>query len=331
MLNYLMRRLVHMLLSLVAISIISFVIIQLPPGDYLTTYIAVLEAEGFPVSDQTVEALKREFGLDESLVSQYFKWITNFVRGNMGRSFVYNVPVSELVGERIALTVVISSSSLIFIWLVAFPVGIYSALRQYSLGDYTFTFLSYIGLAIPNFMLALLLMYVGFRYLGVDVGGLFSPEYQNAPWSPLKVIDLLKHLWIPTIVLGTAGTAGLVRIMRANLLDELRKQYVITARSRGVKEMRLILKYPVRVALNPFVSTLGWTLPTLISGATITAIVLNLPTTGPFLLAALLSQDMFLAGSFIMLLSILTVIGTLISDILLTVLDPRIRLQKKEM
>ena len=220
-----------------------------------------------------------------------------------------------------------SFTSLIFIWIIAFPVGIYVAIRQYSVGDYIATFLSFIGLAVPNFMLALVLMYLSFRYLGIDVGGLFSLEYEDAPWSFAKVIDLLKHLWIPTVVLGTAGTAGLVRIMRANLLDELRKQYVITARAKGLSENYLTMKYPVRIALNPFISTVGWYLPTLISGATITAVVLNLPTTGPLLIGALLSQDMFLAGSFIMLLSILTVIGTLISDILLVVIDPRIRFE----
>ena len=248
----------------------------------------------------------------------------------MGHSFEWNRPVNELVGERIGLTFAISLSSLTFMWIVALPIGMYSAVRQYSVGDYVFTTLSFIGLAMPNFMLALILMYLGFRYLNLDVGGLFSPHFQNAPWSIAKVADLLKHLWVPTIVLGTAGTAGLVRIMRANLLDELRKLYVITARAKGLSESRLVVKYPVRIALNPFISTVGWTLPTLISGATITAIVLNLPTTGPLLVSALLSQDMYLAGSFILLLSILTVIGTLISDMLLALVDPRIRLQQEE-
>ena len=327
--QYLVRRFINMLIALVVISFVSFAIIQLPPGDYLTTYLLALEAEGFEVNDEMVEELREEFGLDRPFLGQYFKWIGNFVRGNMGRSFIYNAPVSELVGERIALTFVISVSSLLFVWIVAFPVGIYSAVRQYSVGDYAATFLSYVGLATPNFLLALILMYVAFRYLGLDIGGLFSVEYREAPWSLAKVLDLLEHLWVPTVVLGTAGTAGLVRIMRANLLDELRKQYVITARAKGLTETTLIMKYPVRVALNPFISTVGWTLPTLISGATITAIVLNLPTTGPFLIGALLSQDMFLAGSFIMLLSILTVVGTLLSDILLVLLDPRIRYEKQ--
>ena len=279
--QYLVRRFINMLIALVVISFVSFAIIQLPPGDYLTTYLLALEAEGFEVNDEMVEELREEFGLDRPFLGQYFKWIGNFVRGNMGRSFIYNAPVSELVGERIALTFVISVSSLLFVWIVAFPVGIYSAVRQYSVGDYAATFLSYVGLATPNFLLALILMYVAFRYLGLDIGGLFSVEYRDAPWSLAKVLDLREHLWVPTVVLGTAGTAGLVRIMRANLLDELRKQYVITARAKGLTETTLIMKYPVRVALNPFISTVGWTLPTLISGATITAIVLNLPTTGP--------------------------------------------------
>ena len=266
--QYLVRRLVNMLIALVVISFVSFAIIQLPPGDYLTTYILALEAEGFEVNDEMAAELKEEFGLDQPFLGQYFKWIGNFVRGNMGRSFIYNAPVSELVGERIALTFLISLSSLLFVWIVAFPVGIYTAVRQYSVGDYAATFLSYIGLATPNFLLALILMYVAFRYLGLDIGGLFSVEYREAPWSLAKVLDLLEHLWVPTVVLGTAGTAGLVRIMRANLLDELRKQYVITARAKGLAETTLIMKYPVRVALNPFISTVGWTLPTLISGAT---------------------------------------------------------------
>ena len=329
MVDYLIRRFMNMLLALIVISFLSFVIIQLPPGDYLTSYITRLRAQGELVSEEMVASLTMQYGLDKSFMGQYWKWITNFVQGDMGQSFRYQTPVNELVWERIGLTLVISTSSLMFIWIVAFPVGIYVAVRQYSPGDYVATFFSFIGLAIPNFMLALVLMYVSFRYLRIDVGGLFSLHYQDAPWSFGKVIDLLGHLWIPTIVLGSAGTAGLVRIMRANLLDELRKLYVITARAKGLTENRIVMKYPVRVALNPFISTVGWTLPQLISGATITAVVLNLPTTGPLLIDALLAQDMFLAGSFIMLLSILTVIGTLISDLLLIVIDPRIRFEKK--
>ena len=330
MLQYLLRRLVNMVITLVAISVLTFVIIQLPPGDYVSTQIAQLQRMDVDINQELIDALTRQYGLDKPLFVQYFLWITKFVQGDMGRSFVWNRPVNELVWERIGLTFVISLSSLAFSWIVAIPVGIYAAVRQYSPGDYAATFASFVGLAIPNFMLALALMYVGFRHLGLDVGGLFSIEYQEAPWSIGKVIDLLKHLWVPTIVLGTSGTAVLVRVMRNNLLDELRKLYVITARSKGLSERRLIIRYPVRIALNPFISTVGWTLPTLISGATITALVLNLPTTGPLLIRALLSQDMFLAGSFIMLLSILTVVGTLISDLLLVLADPRIRFATME-
>ena len=329
MIRWLTRRVINMLIVLWLISVVSFIIIQLPPGDLLTATLIALEQRGVEITDDLVDDLRRQYGLDKPPVLQYVHWISRFVQGDMGRSFVWNAPVNELVGERIALTFVIALSSLLFVWIVAFPVGIYSAVRQYSWGDHTATFFSYIGLATPNFLLALILMYVSFRYLGLDIGGLFSLEYREAPWSFAKVLDLLAHLWIPTVVLGTAGTAGLVRIMRANLLDELRKQYVVTARAKGLTETTLIMKYPVRVALNPFISTVGWTLPTLISGATITAIVLNLPTTGPFLVGALLSQDMFLAGSFIMLLSILTVVGTLLSDCLLVMLDPRIRYAKQ--
>lgn len=314
-----------MIITVIVVSVIAFVIIQLPPGDYLTSYVAELERTGRQVTEDEVEALKARYGLGQPLYKQYWKWVSGFVRGDMGRSFEWNRPVSELVWERVGLTFVIAISSLIFTWIVAFPIGVYTALKQYSISDYFFTFLSFIGLSIPNFMLALILMYIGFIHLGIDVGGLFSPEYAEAPWSMAKFKDLLVHLWIPTVVVGTAGTAGLVRIMRANLLDELKKPYVETAKSKGLARYRLIIKYPVRLALNPFISTVGWTLPRIISGATITSVVLNLPTTGPIMLEALKNQDMFLAGSFILLISILTVLGTFISDLLLALIDPRIR------
>ena len=326
MAQYITRRLLNMLITLALISIISFAIIQLPPGDYLTSYIAQLRAAGEEVNEELIESLRMQYGLGKTPVQQYFKWVWNFVQGNMGQSFIYDRPVNDLIWERLGLTFMIATASLVFTWLLALPIGIYSAVRQYSFGDYLFTFLSFIGLAIPNFMLALALMFTSFKWLGLDVGGLFSVEYESAPWSIAKFVDLLEHLWVPTVVLGTAGTAALVRIMRANLLDELRKLYVITARAKGVAEGRLIIKYPVRIALNPFISSVGWILPTLISGATITAIVLNLPTTGPMLVDALLQQDMFLAGSFIMMLSTLTVIGMLISDVMLVLADPRIRI-----
>ncbi|KXS49014.1 MULTISPECIES: ABC transporter permease [Halanaerobium] len=323
--KFIMHRLLFMVVTLVVISILSFIIIQLPPGDYLTSYITQLRSMGTDVSDEQIEYLREQYGLDDPIYVQYFKWIGNFITGDMGFSFSWNRPVNELVWERLGLTLVISISSLLFTWIVAFPIGIYTALRQNSLSDYFFTFLSFIGVATPNFLLALVLMYVSFKYFGINVGGLFSPEYADAAWGIGKITDLLQHLWIPVVVVGTAGTAGLVRIMRANLLDELGKPYVTTAKSKGIPNYKVILKYPVRIALNPFISTLGWQLPKLISGSTITAVVLSLPTTGPLLLDALKSQDMYLAGSFIMLLSVLTVIGTFISDILLALVDPRIR------
>ena len=285
---------------------------------------------GDEVDMQTVEFLKLRYGLDKPFVAQYFGWIWNFVRGDMGMSFEANKQVSQLIGDRLLLTFIISFTSLVFIFAVSIPIGIYSATHQYSAGDYTFTVVGFLGLATPNFLLALVLMYVAFAFFGESVGGLFSPEYIEASWSLGKVWDLLKHLWIPVIVVGTAGTAGRIRVMRANLLDELKKQYVITARAKGVKESRLLFKYPVRMAINPMISTVGWLLPQLISGATITSVVLSLPTTGPLLLRALRNQDMYLAGSFVLLLSTLTVFGTLISDLLLAWADPRIRFGARE-
>ena len=327
MLQFIIRRILYMIPTLFIVSIISFAIIQLPPGDYLTSMVTQLRATGETIDQATLVAMEQRYGLGQPVYVQYWKWITGIIlRGDFGQSFEWNQPVSELVWGRLALTFTISLATLIFTWLVSFPIGIYSAVRQYSVGDYLATLIGYIGLATPNFLLALILMYVAFKYFNQSVGGLFSPEYNDAPWTWGKVVDLFQHLWIPVIIIGTAGTAGLIRIMRANLLDELHKPYVVTARAKGLSETHLILRYPVRVALNPFVSTVGWTLPVLVSGAAIVSIVLSLPTTGPLLLRALLSQDMYLAGSFIMLLSFLTIIGTLISDILLAWLDPRIRL-----
>jgi peptide/nickel transport system permease protein len=285
-----------------------------------------MAATGETVDRAQLVALEQRYGLGQPIYVQYWKWISGILlRGDFGQSFEWNQPVNTLIWGRLALTFVLSLSTLLLTWLIAFPIGIYSAVRQYSLGDYVFTVIGYIGLAIPNFLLALVLMYIAFKYFNQSVGGLFSPEYVDAPWSVGKFVDMMNHMWIPVVIIGTAGTAGLIRIMRANLLDELHKPYVVTARAKGMPERRLLLKYPVRVALNPFVSTVGWTLPVLVSGAAIVSIVLSLPTAGPLLLRALMSQDMYLAGSFIMLLSTLTVIGTLISDILLAWLDPRIR------
>jgi peptide/nickel transport system permease protein len=319
-----------MIPTLIAISIISFIIIQLPPGDFLETYVAQLSASGEKIDQAELEALKQRFGLDDPLYIQYLKWAWNFLHGDFGYSFEWKRPVSSLIGERISMTLLISLSTLLFTWAISLPIGIYSAVRQYSWVDYLLTFIGFIGLATPNFLFALILLWFSYSYLGMSIGGLFSPEYAEAPWSFAKFIDFLKHLWIPVVIVGTAHTAKFIRIIRGNLLDELKKPYVVTARAKGLSETKLILKYPVRVAINPLVSTIGWTLPELISGIAITAVVLNLPTSGPLLLSALMSQDMHLAGSFIMLLSILTVIGTLVSDILLAWVDPRIRYGARE-
>ena len=329
MLQYIVRRLLYMIPSLFVISLVSFAIIQLPPGDYLTTVVAQLSASGDLVEEDVIAALKQRYGLDQPVYVQYYKWMSGIIlRGDFGQSFEWELPVKELLWERLGLTVLLSLGTLILTWAIAFPIGIYSAVRQYSIGDYFFTGIGFIGLGIPNFLLALILMFISFKYFNQTVGGLFSQEYVDAPWSWAKVQDMLGHLWIPVVILGTAGTASLIRIMRANLLDELRKPYVKTARAKGLSETRLLLKYPVRIALNPFVSTIGWTLPVLVSGSTIVSVVLSLPTTGPLMLRALIAQDMFLAGSFILMLGVLTVIGTLISDVLLAWLDPRIRFEK---
>jgi len=319
------RRLLWMVPTLLMISVMSFVIIQLPPGDYLSSYIAALEESGDQADEAEVAALRKQYNLDEPIHMQYLFWMKGLLHGDLGMSLEWNRPVTQLVGQRILLTSIISFVTLLFTWAVAIPIGIYVAVKRYSWTDYTVTFLGFIGLATPNFLLALVLMYVAHATLGIDAGGLFSPGFQNVPWSVARIADLFKHLWIPVIVVGTAGTAGTIRVMRGNLLDELRKQYVMTARAKGVAPIRLLLKYPVRVAINPLISTIGWALPAIVSGASITSVVLNLPTTGPLLLRALLVQDMYLAGSIIMILSLLTVIGTLISDLLLICLDPRIR------
>jgi peptide/nickel transport system permease protein len=327
MLQFILRRILYMIPTLIIVSILSFAIIQLPPGDYLTTVVTNMRASGETIDEAILAAMEQRYGLNQPMHVQYWKWISGILlRGDFGQSFEWNQPVSTLIWGRLILTFTMSLATLLFTWLVAFPVGIFSAVRQYSIGDYISTVIGYIGLATPNFLLALILMYIAFKFFNQSVGGLFSPEYADAPWNWAKVWDLFKHLWIPVVIIGMAGTAGLIRIMRANLLDELHKPYVITARAKGMSEWRLTLKYPVRMALNPFVSTVGWTLPVLVSGSAVVSIVLALPTTGPLLLRALMSQDMYLAGSFIMLLSMLTIIGTFISDILLAWLDPRIRL-----
>ena len=329
MLSYVVRRLAYMIVLLVLLSMATFVIIQLPPGDYLTTLTINMRRAGVVLDEEALEVLSERYGLGRPLHVQYLTWFANLLRGDMGVSFIWEAPVTEIIGERLALTVTLSISTLILTYLIAIPIGIYSATHQYSVADYSFTTLGFVGLATPNFLLALILMFLFYKYFNWSVGGLFSPEYQLAPWSLGKVIDLLKHFPIPLLVIGTAGAASLIRIMRATLLDELSRQYVITARAKGVAERRLLFRYPVRVAINPVVSTIGWLLPETISGATLTAIVLSLPTIGPLLLRALEAQDMFLAGSMVMLLSALGIVGTLISDLLLVVVDPRIRFERQ--
>jgi peptide/nickel transport system permease protein len=329
MLSYIIRRFIYMVITLLVVSIVAFIIIQLPPGDYLTSYIVRMESSGARVPEEAIASLKKQYGLDLPMYQQYSQWMWKMLHGDMGRSFAWNKPVRQLIGERLPLTVIISLLSLIFTYAVAIPIGIYSATHQYSISDYAFTTIGFVGLATPNFLLALILMFFFYKYFGLTIGGLFSVQYIEAVWSIDKFIDILKHLPIPIIVIGTAGTAWLVRVMRGCLLDELRKQYVITARAKGLAEKTLLFKYPVRVAINPIISTIGWMLPAIVSGETITAIVLNLPTTGPLFFSALLGQDMYLAGSTIMLLSSLTVIGTLLSDILLVWIDPRIRYEKR--
>ncbi|UYO00555.1 MAG: ABC transporter permease [Devosia sp.] len=326
MVSFILRRALLAIPTLIFISFISFVIIQLPPGDYVTAYVAQLRQAGEYISAVQEAQLREQFGLNDPMLVQYWRWITNIVfRGEFGYSLEWNAPVSSLIWDRLGLTLAISSASLIITWLIAIPVGVYSATRQYSFFDHLFTVFGFLGKGIPDFLLALVLMWMAFAYLNLDVGGLFSPQYQNAPWSLAKLVDLLAHLWIPLVVLATGGAAGLIRVMRANMLDELGKPYVETAYAQGLSESKVVWNYPVRVALNPFISTVGWALPALFSGDVITAVVLNLPTTGPLLLQALKMQDMYLAGSFILILSVFTVIGTLISDILLAWFDPRIR------
>ena len=326
MLQYIVHRVLQFIPLLVTISVLTFAIIELPPGDWLTMHIMALEQQGTRISEEEIQRLTMQYGLDKPLHMRYLRWIWNIVRyGNFGRSFQWGQPVSEVIGERLMLTIMMSLVTLLFVWAVAIPIGIYAATHQYSIFDYVLTFVGFIGMSVPSFLLALVLMYFSFAYLNISVTGLFSPDFAEAPWSWAKIWDMLQRLWVPVLVIGTAGTASLIRVMRGTLLDELRKQYVTTARAKGLTERKLLLKYPVRIAINPMISTIGWLLPSIVSGSAIVSIVLNLPTTGPVLLRALMHQDMYLAGSFILILSTLTITGTLISDILLAVVDPRIR------
>ncbi len=327
MLGYILRRLVIMALTLSVISVLVFIIIQLPPGDYMTTYIEDLRAQGETVDPKKIEFLRAQYGLDKSLTEQYFVWVGGLAHGDLGYSFEYDLPVSEVVGDRLWLSMILNISTVIFVYLVSFPIGVYSATHQYSWGDNGITFLGFLGLATPNFLLALILLYFANVTFGTSIGGLMEPRYINQPWSWGKVISILEHLWVPVVVIGTSGTAGMIRRLRANLLDELQKQYVVTARAKGMPEGRLLRKYPLRMALNPFIADIGSLLPQIVSGAVIVSAVMSLPTTGPMLLSALQSQDMYLAGSFLMFLAVLTVAGMFLSDILLALLDPRIRLE----
>jgi peptide/nickel transport system permease protein len=328
MFAYIARRVLIMIPMLFLISIISFVAIQLPPGDYLTSYVATLRTQGDSIEQDAIDAMRERYGLGEPIHVQYIKWISGILlRGDWGQSMEWQKPVKDLIWERLGLTVILSLVALMVSWFVAIPVGVYSATHQYSIPDYIMSIVSFIGVGVPGFLLALIFMYFAQTKLGLNVGGLFSQQYIDAPWSVDRAADMLKHLWIPVVILAIEGTAGSIRTTRANLLDELNKPYVELARAKGLNEMQLIWKYPVRVALNPFFSTVGWSLASLISGATLISVVLSLQTTGPMQLRALMSQDMYLAGSFLLLLSLLTIIGTLISDILLAVVDPRIRLE----
>ena len=327
MLSFILRRTIYMVVVLLAISLISFAIIELPPGDYLTSYIARLkQTGGGTVTADQVAALRHQYGLDLPVYARFFKWLWNALQGDLGWSFQFNEPVSKLVGQRLGMTLVISIATVIFSYAVAIPMGIYSAVNQYSLGDYVLTVIGFMGVAIPNFLLALLVMVALFNYFGLSMGGLYSPQYANAPWSWGKALDLFKHLPAPVLIISLANLTWLIRIMRGTLLDELNKPYVEAARSRGLTERQLLFKYPARIALNPIISTIGYILPGVFSGATIVSIVLNLPTVGPLLFGALVSQDNYLAGSIVLILSALTVLGTLLSDILLAYVDPRIRL-----
>ncbi|MDB4582853.1 ABC transporter permease [Draconibacterium sp.] len=326
MLRYVLRRILAMIPTLLVISMLVFVIIQLPPGDYLESHIAELQSQGEAVDEQKIQFLREQYGLDKPLLEQYWYWLIGMLQGDFGYSFEYDLPVTEVVGDRLFLTVTIAIATILFTWMIAFPIGIYSATHQYSWGDYGLSTLGFLGLATPNFLLALIMLYLANVYFGTSIGGLMDPEYIGAPWSMDKLVSILEHLWIPVIVIGTSGTAGMIRRLRANLLDELQKQYVTTGRAKGLPPGKLLRKYPLRIALNFFIADVGSLLPTVISGAEIVAVVMSLPTTGPILLSALQSQDMYLAGSFLMFLALLTVVGVLISDIALALLDPRIRL-----
>ena len=326
MLTYFLQRLLYMIVLLAVLSVVVFVIIQLPPGDYATSYIEMLRTQGREVDESQIASIRRQYNLDLPLYAQYLKWTGGLLRGYLGQSFFWNKPINDLLSERVPLTIVVSLCTLVFTYAIALPVGIFSATHQYSAFDYIFTVSGFVGLALPNFLFALIFVFLLYQLFGLSVGGLFSSDYVAQPWSWGKIIDLVKHLPVPVIVVGASGTAGIIRVMRATMLDELRKPYVESARAKGLAEGRLLLKYPVRVAINPILSTIGWSLPGIFSGSTIVSVVLALPTVGPLLLDALRAQDFYVAGSILMILSVLTMIGTFISDLLLAWADPRVRL-----
>ena len=323
--TFILRRIVIMFPTLVMISVLAFIVIELPPGDFVTSYIQTLTTAGRNVDEKLIENIRHAYGLDRPVTVRYFMWVSRLVRGDFGFSLYYKAKVADLLSLRMPMTFMVAFMSLLFSWVIAFPIGVYSAVRQYSFGDYFWTILGFLGLATPNFLLALVLMFVASRYFNTSVGGLYSPEFQSAAMSFAKIWDFLKHLWVPMVVVGTAGTASLIRILRANLLDELKKPYVEMQRAKGLTEKKLIIKYPLRIAVNPFISSIGWILPSFISGTVITAVVLDLPTAGPLFLQAIRAQDMPLAGAFIMLTGGLTVVGMLVSDIMLAIVDPRVR------
>jgi len=328
MVRYILQRLLWIPLLLVLFSIMVFALVQAPPGDYLTTYIATLSASGSSMDQAQVDALEKQFGLDQPVHIQYLRWMQSLARGELGLSLEYQRPNAELIGERLGLTIALALAAFIFTWVVAIPIGIYSATHRNTILDYLITVVNYTGVAIPNFMLALILMWLAYSYFDISITGLFSREFEQAPWTFAKVIDLLKHIWLPMIVIGIAGTARLTRVMRANLIDELNKPYMVSGRARGLSEWQLVMKYPVRLAINPLVSTIGWYLPELFSGSLIVATVMNLQNIGPLLLRSLTNQDMYLAGSILLIYCFLAIVGTLISDILLALVDPRIRMEK---
>lgn len=326
MLSYFIRRILVMIPTLLVISLVVFVIIQLPPGDYLETLISELRAQGENVDPARIEWLRQQYGLDKPMIEQYWLWLFGLLQGDLGYSFEFELPVVDVIGNRFWFTAILALSTTLFTYVVAFPIGIYSAVRQYSAGDYAATFFGYFGLAMPNFLFALILMYYLNIWFGLSIGGLMDPQYIGAPWSAGKVSSVINHLWVPMLVIGTSGTAAMIRRLRANMLDEMQKQYVVTARAKGLSPLKAILKYPLRMSLNHVIADIGMILPAMVSGSALVSIVMDLPTNGPLLLRSLQSQDMYLAGAFLMFEAVLVVTGVFVSDVLLAMLDPRIRL-----